>query len=74
MGCESYFIVSNVIKTRITDKYGKIIAGNHRATGLKSLNEQSRATLKQAIKDKFNYDLQDNEIVVRCGYFGYCIS
>ena len=49
-------------------------SGNHRATGLKSLNEQSRATLKQAIKDKFNYDLQDNEIVVRCGYFGYCIS
>ena len=49
----------------IIDKYGKVIAGNHRATGLKSLNEQSRATLKQAIKDKFNYDLQDNEIVVR---------
>ena len=49
----------------IIDKYGKVIAGNHRATGLKSLNQQSRATLKQAIKDKFNYDLQDNEIVVR---------
>lgn len=49
----------------IIDKYGYIIAGNHRGEAFKDLSRQSRETLKKAIKDKFNYDLQDNEIVVR---------
>lgn len=44
---------------------GQIISGNHRAEGLLNLNPTSRNNYEKAIKERFNIDLNHDELLVR---------
>ena len=46
-------------------KDGQVIAGNHRAEAINQLTGENLARYKQAAKEKFNVDLNDDEVIVR---------
>ncbi|TLD98111.1 hypothetical protein LS73_009430, partial [Helicobacter muridarum] len=47
------------------DSQGYLLLGNHRAKALQNLSPNARSKYKQAIKDKFNVDLANDELFVR---------
>ncbi|TQR27893.1 hypothetical protein DMB92_09160, partial [Campylobacter sp. MIT 99-7217] len=49
----------------IIAKDGQVISGNHRIAGMKGFNEASLKAYQQAVKDKFNLDLKDDELLIR---------
>ncbi len=44
---------------------GSVIIGNHRAQGFKEFTSEARAAYNQAIKDHFNVNLADDELILR---------
>ena len=44
---------------------GSVIIGNHRAQGFKEFTSEARAAYNQAIKDHFNINLADDELILR---------
>lgn len=46
-------------------KDGQVLAGNHRSEAIKNLNGEQLERYKKAVKDNFNIDLKDDEMLVR---------